>query len=413
MVLPLTAVLTFLAVPAVAQDLDKKIDARTVTVTERAKPELDPLGVRAGAFKILPSIDITETYNDNIFASANNERSDLITGITPALKFQSDWNRHSVELSGAGEILRYGSNTAEDQENYSLSLNGRVDITNDTNSSVKAGYEKDSEERGSVDDVGGQHPTEFDVVSLDAGFVTKWNRMSFGLDGNFRRRDFDDVSATGGTINNDDRDRDEFSVGIRSGYEIQSEYEAYLHLIAKQVNYDLSVDDNGVNRDNSGYEIRLGSRVDLTGLVFADLFVGYLHRDYESATLSDVDTLVAGVDVTWNVTPLTTLKGGLGREISETTLATASGNLTTSYRFSIDHELLRNLILSARAGFLTDEFEGSSREDDYIRTGIAVRYIFNRYLSTVLDYEHTNRDSSAAGADYKNNKIMIRVRAQL
>jgi hypothetical protein len=412
-IIPFTAVLLILGGPSFAQGLEKRIDARTVTVTERVKPELDPLGVNAGAFKILPSIDIVEIYNDNIFATSNNEKSDLITGIVPALKFKSNWNRHHIGLSGEADILRYGSNSSENQENYLLSFDGRVDMTDDTNGSVKVGYERDSEARGSVDDAAGQTPTEFDVVSFDAGLTTKWNRVSVGLDGKFLRRDYDDVSTTATAVNNDDRDRDEFSLGVRSAYEIQSEYEAYMQLIATQVDYDSSVDDNGVNRDNQGYEIRLGSRVDITGLIFADLFVGYLHRNYDGASLRDVDTLVGGADVTWNISSLTTLKGGVGREISETTLATASGNLTTSYRFSIDHELLRNLILSARIGILNDDFEGSNREDDYLKAGLRAHYTFNRYLSTVLDYDHSNRDSSTPGADNEINKIMIRIKAQL
>mgnify|MGYP003673920477 FL=1 len=126
-----------------------------------------------------------------------------------------------------------------------------------------------------------------------------------------------------------------------------------------------------------------------------------------------MDTVVGGLDLTWNVTPLTTVIGGFTREVSETTLAAASGTLKTEYKVSVDHELLRNLILSARAAMSTEEFEGIAREDDYLNAGIGAKYMLNRNFSLVLDYDYEERDSNVAGSDYETNKILLRLRAQL
>ena len=388
-------------------------DSRTTTVTERPRPELDALGVKSGAFTIFPSIEVSETYNDNIFATDAGTIDDFITTITPAVRVSSDWNQHYVGFNATGDIVRYADNSKEDHETFDLALDGRLDIRRDTSVTGRAAYEQGSEERGSIDDAGGRTPTEFDVKSLETGLFNKWNRVSLNADGSFFSRDFDDVATTTGTVNNDDRDRDEFGLTVRGGYEIQDQYEAFAEVILTSINYDAALDDNNVNRDSEGYELRAGARIDLTGLLFGDVFVGYLNRDYEDASLKSVDTFVGGIDLTWNVTPLTTLKGGFSRNISETTLASASGNLTTEFKVSADHELLRNLILSARAAISKDEFEGTSREDDYIKGGIRGRYMLNRNFSLVLDYDHSQRDSSVAGSDNEVNKFLLRLRAQL
>lgn len=395
------------ATTAVAQT-----DSRTTTVMDRERPELDALGVKSGGFTIFPSVEVEETYNDNIFATQANARDDFITTITPAIRISSDWNQHALNFNGSADVVRYWTNDAEDHEEVDVSVDGRLDIRRDTNATARAGYEKGSEERGSVNDAGGISPTEFDVLSFDAGIYNKWNRVSVTADGSIKQHDFDDVRTTTGNVNNDDRDRNEYGLDVRAGYEIQDEYEAFAQVILTSVNYDDRLDDNGLNRDSEGFEIRAGARVDLSGLIFGDVFVGYLDRDYDDARLNSVETIVGGVDLTWNVTPLTTVKGGFSREVSETTLNSASGNLSTEYRVSADHELLRNLILSVRASISTDEFEGTQREDDYYKAGIGAKYMLNRNFSLVLDYDYSERVSDL-GADNQINKILLRLRAQL
>ena len=200
---------------------------------------------------------------------------------------------------------------------------------------------------------------------------------------------------------------------LRAGYQIQDEYEAFTQVILTSVDYDAAADDNGLNRDGEGYEIRAGARVDITALLFGDIFVGYLNRDYDGATLRSVDTIVGGLDLTWNVTPLTTITGGVERGIDETTLATASGSLRTNYDLSVDHELLRNLILSAWAGVSTDDFEGTNRNDDYARAGLGAKYLLNRNFSLAFSYEYSERDSSVSGSDYEINRVFLRLEAHL
>ena len=42
---------------------------RGASVLDRPKPELDPLGVRAGSFLIFPKVEVGTAYDDNVFAT--------------------------------------------------------------------------------------------------------------------------------------------------------------------------------------------------------------------------------------------------------------------------------------------------------------------------------------------------------
>ena len=71
--------------PAVAQEPE-----RGATVTERSRPELDPLGLRLGSFLVYPRLAVGERFDDNIFAVDDNWDADFITTVTPDARIQSD-----------------------------------------------------------------------------------------------------------------------------------------------------------------------------------------------------------------------------------------------------------------------------------------------------------------------------------
>lgn len=399
--------------PAAAQSTELS-ESRTTTVMDRQRPELDPLGMHAGSFLLLPSLDLTEKYNDNIYATDTGTKDDFITSIKPGIEANSDWNSHSLRLHANGTINRYASHDAEDNKEYDVGADGRFDVRRDTNIYGGGRFQQLYEDRGSPDAANGSEPTKYQLGTVSAGFYNKWNRVSVDASTRYRNYNYYNVpTSSGTTINNNDRDRNEYRVSLRGSYEIQPQYKAFTEVILTSVDYNSKVDDNGLNRDNSGYEVRAGARIDLTGLVFGDVFLGYLSRDYKDAALTTVDGLSAGTNITWNVTPLTTVIGTVSRTISETTLNAASGDLSSTAQARVDHELLRNLILSGRLGFTQDKFEGTSRKDDYLKGMFQAKYMMNRNFYLTLLYEHTDRNSSTSGADYKQNIVFLRLKAQL
>lgn len=412
-----TAVAVSAAVLCVAGSVraqDPFAESRTQTVTERPRPELDPLGIRAGGFTVFPSISATTAYDDNIFSTDDGEEDDIVWTVAPRVHMDSNWANHFVRVFGAAELVRYDDFGSEDQNNYNFGALGRLDIQRDSYLTAGASQRRLHEERSSPDDVNGIEPTQYDIRAIDLGGFNRWNRVSANVDFRAENRDFDDVaSSTGAIINNDDRDRDTYLVTLRGGYEIQPEYEAFAEVEFTKVDYDDDVDDNGFNRDSDGYEARLGARVDLTGLIFGDVFVGYLSREYDDPALQDADGPTAGLDLTWNVTPLTTAKAGIQRYLSETTSANSGGIVATGVRASVDHELLRSLLLNANAFYTVNDYEGIDREDDLIGAGLGANYLVNRYLRFGVEYTYRSRDSNVAGNDYDNNIVMVRVRAQM
>lgn len=390
---------------------------RGKTVQERYRPDYVPLGVRAGSFIIYPSFNLHEAYSDNIFSTQTGEVDDFITRFIPQVAIESDWNNHSLAIFGEADIGRHRDNSFEDFDDYSFGARGRLDVLRSTWLKAKAETRHLHESRASPDNVGGRHPTEYDLHIAGVEGYHKLNRFNFTLGSELKRFDFEDaLDGLAMPIDNDDRDRDEVETSFRVGYEIVPEYEAFVRMAYFVRNYDASVDGMGFNRDSDGYEAVAGVKIDFGGVTFGDFFLGYRKQFYDDPAFSNSEGPTIGAKITWNVTQLTTVIGTISRQIMETTVedggSVASGSFLTTFGVSAQHELLRNLLLGADVIYSSDEFKGIDRTDDVFQVGLNASYMMYRNLFVRGGYEYTERNSDIPGLDFNKNMVFLRLQAQ-
>lgn len=381
------------------------------TVTSRKRPEYDPLGVRLGGFFLYPQAEITEYYRDNIFYRDGNEESDFVTILSPELLLKSNWNNHALNFFAGADVGRHLDNSDENYEDWHAGFDGRVDIDRSFNVTGGFQYAEKHENRSSpTSQTGASEPVTYAEYGPSAALTKRFNRLSMRLGGDLSVLDFKDATTNSGAhLEQDTRDRMETEESVRLGYEIAPQYEAFVRAAINQRDYD---NPGTVNRDSDGWDTRAGLALDLGGLMFGNVFVGYMSQDFDDPTLKTIDGASFGGDLTWNPTRLTTAKFVVQRTIEETTLGGAAGALTTLLRAGVDHELLRNVILSANAEYENSDYEGISREDDIIALGAGGDYLLNRYLRLRLSYTYETRDSTAANSDYDTNTVFLRLLTQ-
>ncbi|MGH8611158.1 MAG: outer membrane beta-barrel protein [Gammaproteobacteria bacterium] len=394
---------------------------RGETVTNRPRPELDALGVRAASFFISPRLRVEESYDDNIFASDTDEKNDFVTLISPQLDIASDWNNHAFNVHANAAIGRYVDQGEEDFEDFSVGANGQLDITQQANLRAGVSYDRLHEGRGSPDDVrreGGSPPVEPTVFDVGSAFLTyeQWfGHFLLELNGAADQLDYDNVSTEdGGTINNDDRDRAIIAGGLKLGYEVIPGYTAFVRGAVDHRRYDDLDASNPLDRDSDGYLIEVGTDLDLTGVLFGDVAIGYKSQDYADPRFDTVGGVTGVASLTWTPTGLTTVSAFVTRgEIIETTADGAAAIFETSGRLVLDHELLRNLLLQARVSVIDDDFEGIDRSDTYIGAGFGANYLMNRTIRLQLGYNHLDRSSDAQGQDFTDNTVSLGVSVHL
>lgn len=390
-------------------------DLRGVGVLDRLRPAYDPDGVRLGAFEIKTGVKVSETYTDNVFASETNKKSDIITSVAPDITVTSTWSRHQLRLRGSLDTRFHAQESDENATDWALGADGRIDITRNTTLALDAGYRREHEERGEPDAfAAAEEPTQYDIIETGFELAQRFNRFSVALGGRYADVDYEDVARIGGgTIDNDFRDREEYLAQFKLGYEVSPDTSLFALAEVNQHDYDRIDPALGAKRDSEGYELRGGVDLKLTRLVDGQVYVGYREQQYDAAALEDVSGVSYGANLNWYATPLTTLRFTALSDLEETIEAGASGNERTAFGAAVDHELLRNLILTADASYENEDFIGSSREDDTYTLGFGGTYLMNRHFRFGLNYKFTSRDSTDLGEDYDENLIGVFIRTDL
>jgi len=395
------------------------------TVLRRARPDYDPLGMRVGGFIIHPSISIAGTYDSNVFATPNTRatpvKSDFFVAEAPSISIGSDWNQDAISLTAGGAFKQYASLSSEDVNNFTTEASGRYDISNGEYLSADAIYQLLHEDRSDPNAViTAKNPIEYHVMGADVAYVRQKGRLGFRIDNTLTSYSFNNAStAAGVTIPEHFRDRNEYVVAPRLNYEIIPGYNAFLRVIGNERQYFSQEPGAGphgenVRRNSHGWEVDAGTAIEITRITSAEVYIGYLHQYYENPLFKSPAGLGYGANLIWNVTPITTVRGGFSQAVAETTLANASSSLETSVQLTVEHELLRNLLLLGSVGFVHDDYQqqlvASPRSDDTFGADIGARYLLNRNWSATADVNYSQRDSSAgniATGNYRRVQAIV------
>ncbi|MDZ4052043.1 MAG: outer membrane beta-barrel protein, partial [Phenylobacterium sp.] len=129
-------------------------------------------------------------------------------------------------------------------------------------------------------------------------------------------------------------------------------------------------------------------------------------QEYDDPTLSDIDGFGARAQVEWFPTQLTTVTFTGSRTIEESASPGSAGYTSANLGVKVDHELMRNVILTGNVSKGKDDYQGITREDDRFNAGVGATYLLNRHVGVTLAYSHMDMDSSGVGGqDFKVNKV--------
>lgn len=402
------AIMPFLSVVVACDQAAAQEPLRNETVTSRSRPEVDPLGIRMGGFLFFPQLGLAASYDDNVYALATDEIDDTIYLVQPEFALRSNWNNHALNFVAGAEAGYYDENDSENYVDAFVGSDLRLDVSRDSHLTAALKYSKLHEGRDSPNDAGGIEPTEYSLLAADAGYANDFGLISFGISSKLDRYDYDDVGA----INNDDRDHDAWQGTLRLGVDVSPNFELFARGTYFTVAYEDAVDDSGFDRDSTGYEAVLGVAFDLTGVTFGELFAGYRAQDPDDPLFDSIEEMQFGGAVTWNPTGLTTIRGQVARDVREATQIDTPGYLATAADLTIDHELLRSLILGANVGYEKRAYEDITRDDTRVDAGLYAKYLMNRHLYVSLNYSYADLRSDIPAEEFTKNVVMLRLQTQ-
>lgn len=390
------------------------------SIANRTRPFSDPIGMVVGpedSFLLFPKFVLETELTDNLFAAETGKKADLVFLFKPSLEVSSDWVNHSLIVSAKAEQAKHVDNVEENSLDYGFKLDGRLDALGQSSLSAALIFDKKHQARGDPDDtIAGVFEAEisdFTIASVALGGLYNEDVILVKLDIKADRIDFDDA----GTTNNDDRDRLEVKSTARLGYEWVPGSTAFVEATHDLRHFDTSVDDGGFKRSSRGFEILLGNTLDLSGVTFIELGVGFIRQTFGSQptgipNIGPTQGFAFKGNLVWNPTDLITISGNLRREVNETTTPGAASAFTSSFELKADYGLLEELLLSAGTRFDLETFDGIDRTDKLLKFDLGGKYYLGSYFIADAKYTYEERFADDPGGSYVINTLLFSLTAR-
>lgn len=412
------ALCVLMGASALAQEASIDRQEAQRSVLTRYTDEYDPVRLRTGKFLISPMLTTSVRYNDNVFATENDEEDDLLWVNTPQVRVDSDFARHALGLELSASSGEYADNTDENYLDYRARLSGRLDVTGQTSIPLSLEYRRDHFLRGSPDDVSGSEPTEFDRTIIETGFDHGGHTLEFSGRSRLEEIRFDDNIGAGGIINNQDLNRSDWDNTLRIGMAQEAQVAPFVYGRFEAIDYDASVNDEGVNRDATETEIGIGSTIDYSDVTRFSASIGWVQRDNDDARFDEVEDFTASLDMTWEPTATLALTLTGERLIEETTIGTLSASVDSRLALSGLYEIAPNLLLNPRLEYREKDYDGGSDATalDIYQGNLTLNYKMTRNIWALLAYDYRKQEEaveSPSFSGYTQNTVSFSVQFQL
>jgi hypothetical protein len=398
-----------ISVPTQTESESNFLRDRNTSVTERSRAEYEPLGLRAGAFRISPSLLLASEWNDNVFYTDDNEKSDRFWKINPAVTVQSDWSRHSLGVNASSTTTKYDDLKTEDADTYTFGANGRLDIARQTNITASASKSKLTESRGAPNAPAlaasaPEYTVESEAIALDHEF----NRLK--VNGRYDHRAYDYKSvplSDGTTLTQNSRDYKSDMFTGRADYAVSPATAIFTSVSLTKKDYTRVTGALQDPRTSDGFSLLIGANFDVTNVMRGEVAFGYAEQDFDSTQYKDLNAVAVRGQIEWFPTQLLTMTLNANRSLEDAAQFGVGGYDTTDVGVRADYELRRNLLLAAHLEGGRDTFQGGGRTDRRNGAGVGATYLMNRIIGLALDYNYAKRDSRGVNAieSYSDNRV--------
>ena len=382
-------------------------------VVDRVQPEFDPEAVRVGAFNVRSNAQLGVTSSSNVFASGENETSDIIIRLGAEAEATSNWTNN--EVSASIGVYRNEFSDIGDESNTDVvgRVSGRLDVTKTLSISATGFAEQRSEAREDfANAIGVDGPIGFDRSGGEIAATYRTGRLQWDTSFGVEKSNFDDGVLTnpgptfGQEFDQDFRDNTRTSARSRVTYAVTPNFAVFSQGELYNNDYDILQADplppgpivpgtrNTTRRDSIGYTAAVGTNFELSALFRGDIAVGYLKDDKADGRFKDVSGLSLDGRMVWFPTQLTNVTFTVDRRVVDLGLIETPTALQTGFGVRVDHEFRRNVIGSVYTNFEQQDYDDVARTDDIFDVTISGTYKLNRNVHLEGFVRQTGRDVS-------------------
>lgn len=379
--------------------------------------EQDPyaqVGYRVGSVSLFPAIEQSLGHDSNPNRTSDFKKGSSVLRTDGELRIQSDWSRHELTGLLRGAYREYPNLKSASRPEAFGRLNLRLDASRDTRIDLETRYILDTQRPGSPElnaNVGERPLVQSGGASV--GVTQRYNRVSLGLRGSVDRTVYEDARlASGGILDQSDRNRTQYEARLRTGYELKPGLTPFVEGIADRRDYDRRFDDSGFQRSSDGIGARVGTTFEITRVLTGEVAAGYMTRNYDDARLKELRGPLADGALIWAATPLTTVRLRANADIGDTSLEESNGVLSRRATLEVQHDLRRNLSLIGSATLTEADYRGIHLREEGFAGSVKLDYRLTRSVALRASFTHERLKSTDPGSDYTANVYLVGLRFQ-
>jgi hypothetical protein len=382
----------------------------------RTAIEEDPfaaIGLRYGAFLLLPAVEVTGGYDTNPGRVPSGRASSFVL-VAPELIARSDWERHELTANLRGSCATYQQTPELDRPAFDGKITGRVDVTRDTRLNLEGTFVVGTDNPGSPNIQAGlaRFPV-YTTLGGAFGIMQRFNRLDVTAKGTVERTQYQDSTFTDGTTgSNQDRDFNRYGGSLRVAYDLMPGLKPFVEGGADTRMHDLAVDKFGLQRDSTGWYAKAGTTFEFSRKLTGELSLGWLDRTYKDPTLNELSGFTVDGSLVYAMSALTNIKFNAATVAAETTVPGTAGVFTRNSGVEVEHAFRRWLVGSLKFNHGFDDYVGSPRKDDRYSVGGSITYKINRVAQIKAEVREDWLRSSVPGVDYTATVYMLGVKLQ-
>ena len=355
----------------------------------------DAQGVRVGSFILRPALTETLGAERTKNGDGDTTRAYLRSGLRASLT--SDWSLHQLKIDAEGTWDRTFSGPKDDDPEGKIDAELRLDLSDETTATLKAGYSLEREDIGDPNAVANA-VTQSDVQQYSASAEVERDlgvlRTTVALD--FTRQVYGDaVLENGDLLSQSDRDANAGKIRGRIGYELSPALVPFLEASYGRTIYDQRKDSLGFRRDAALYALKTGIEADFGEKLKGELAGGYTVADFEDAALESISAATIDGNAAWSPHRGTDIALNLKTEIEPSTTGGASGDVAYSATAILSQVILQNVTGQISSGLtLRDYQEETTPRQSVVTLGTGLTWGISRSLDLNADmaWERTSQD---------------------
>jgi hypothetical protein len=371
--------------------------------------------IRTGNLRLHLGFEVRETYDDNIFNTAVNEKEDLITTISPGA-LVSLGDRHKFELGYAIGVHRYSDFSDEDF----VSQHGRALVDMDLPSGVRIDfvdtYTKTEDPRPEELQLRASHKSN----DIDASVGYEFPAQKLMIEALYGMRYLKYDQAVNESFN---KIKNILGAAL---------YYKFLPKTSALVEYRYGVtdffdsDNENTDKDAKTHAVMVGVKWDATAKLSGTVKTGWKYKKYDNVRddfgnpYLDKNLWSVESFLTYRATTRTKIDIALNRSLVDTeyrgnlTYSRATNYLNTGGAIGVEHKLTPKLTLGFNAGFQSHEYNSIQsalleREDEIIEMGVGLKHKLRDWLTAGIKYTYYDNDSNDPSRDEEHNKVFVSI----